>query len=466
MTWPVIVFWALLVWGLVSPRPVLIYLFFAAAPFGALAVIPVEWAGGVNLLPQAVCASALLLRVALRPDVLTEALNALLARRRLGLLAAFLAVSVVVTLFAPRLFAGAVDVVSIGGALRGPEPLVAGTHNVTQTAYLSLSVLTVAAFAVLVRTPAQLATVRDAMVLGGIVMVASGALAVASDWLGRGDQLLEPFHTVSYVLLTEDEALGARRLAGLMPEASAFGASCVLSGTTIALLCPCFEGWRRRAAAATAIALLVLAAMSTASTAYIGLAATAGLLVFNWLRRLLTRRVPRPTSGEIEFIVLSLVLAVVLWLVLFDPRPLTYAADMLDLMLFQKTTSTSYLERMQWNATALDGLTATFGLGVGLGSARASNWFIALASNTGLVGAGLMLGFIAQTLMRRPAALDPIVTETMSALKIAILLALVLAITSGTSADFGVGNAAMYGVIAAIAYRDEIAPAWLRQRAA
>src|SRR5205085_616178 len=140
----------------------------------------------------------------------------------------------------------------------------------------------------------------------------------------------------------------------------------VLSGTSLAVLYPCFPGWQRALAAATAIALLVLAAISTASTAYVGLAASSVLLAFNWLRRVTSREVPRPTSGEIE------------WL-------------------------------------------------------------------------AVMLAFVAQTMLRRAAARDPIVVETVSALKTVVVMSLVLGVTSGTSADFGVGNAAIYGVIAGLA---------------
>ncbi|WP_216073106.1 hypothetical protein, partial [Acinetobacter nosocomialis] len=89
----------------------------------------------------------------------------------------------------------------------------------------------------------------------------------------------------------------------------------------------------------------------------------------------------------------------------------------------------------------------TLGLGVGLGSARASNWFIALLSNTGAIGAALMLGFVAQTFMRKPPPGDPLRTEFAWALKAVLLLALVMGALAGTSADFGVGIAAVYGML-------------------
>lgn len=452
MTWPVGIFWLLLAWGLLSRRPVLIYLFFSAAPFGTLAVVPVELVGGVNLLPQAVCASAIILRLMLDRPARLDAVQAMADMRRLGLLSLFLIVSMLVTAFMPRLFAGTVDVVSMAGVAEGPQPLASGTSNLTQIAYLCLSVLTVAAFAAAAADRAMMATLGRAVLVGGATVAATGLAAMAADAGGAG-ALLEPFRTVTYVLLTEDEALGARRLAGLMPEASAFGALCVLYGAMAALFYPCFDGALRRFAAAIALTLFVMAALSTSSTAFVGLAVGGGLLAANWLRRLLSPASPHPTGGQIEFVVaLSLVIAA-LAMLLFETRLFDYAGDMIDLMLFQKVSSDSYIERMRWNDTAMDGFWATLGLGVGLGSARASNWFVALLSNTGAIGAALMLGFVAQTFLRKPPSGDPLRAEFIWALKGVLLLSLVMGALAGTSADFGVGTGAVYGMLTGLGHR-------------
>ncbi|WP_204319244.1 hypothetical protein, partial [Escherichia coli] len=77
MTWPVGLFWLLLAWGLSSRRPLLMDLFFASAAFGTLAVVPVDMVGGINLLPQPVCASAIVLRLALDPRGRSQALRAM-----------------------------------------------------------------------------------------------------------------------------------------------------------------------------------------------------------------------------------------------------------------------------------------------------------------------------------------------------------------------------------------------------
>jgi len=446
VTWPVLVFWCVLLWGVFGSWQVLIYLFFASAAFGSLAVVPVEAAGGVNLLPQAVCAGVIVLRALLNPQMLRWALAAMLDLRSLGLLMLFLVVSVLVTMFAPRIFAGTVDVVSISGVSAGPQPLAPGSYNFTQALYLCLSVGVVVMFSVLSEHFDFEAVMRRAFLLGGVVLSLSALVAMAADAAGAS-YLLDPFRTVSYNLFTDVESLGTRRLVGLMPEASSFGGLSLLYATGLAFLYPAYSGRSRGLAAITASALLVMSALSTSSTAYVGLGVCAGLLALNWLRRLRSPSVRWRSSLATGFIGLTVVATVVLGIILFQPSLSDHVHDMVDLMLFQKSTSESYIERMNWNQTAVDGFLATSGFGVGLGSARASNWFVALLSNTGALGAALMLGFIVQIFARRAPAGNSSRAELLLALKATLLISLVLSALAGTSADFGVGVAALYGLI-------------------
>jgi hypothetical protein len=236
-----------------------------------------------------------------------------------------------------------------------------------------------------------------------------------------------------------------------MPEASVFGALSVLQGAAIAMIYPCCAGRLRWLAAGTAVCLFVMAALSTASTAYLGLTVAALLLAVNWFRRTIAVHVPRRSGMRVEFVALAALGTVALGLLLAAPAVFDYAGEMLDLMLFQKMTSESYVERMRWNETAMDGFLATSGLGVGLGSARASNWFVAVLSNTGVAGAALMAAFLIQTLTRRTPLDSPQRAEILIALKFVALLGLALAALVGTSADPGVGAAAIYGTIAGLA---------------
>ncbi|MFX5684496.1 hypothetical protein ABTE42_20435, partial [Acinetobacter baumannii] len=90
-----------------------------------------------------------------------------------------------------------------------------------------------------------------------------------------------------------------------------------------------------------ALTLFVMAALSTSSTAFVGLAVGAALLVANWSRRLLSPASPNPTSGRIEFVVAMALLIAALAMLLLETRLFDYAGDMIDLMLFQKVSSDS-----------------------------------------------------------------------------------------------------------------------------
>lgn len=59
-------------------------------------------------------------------------------------------------------------------------------------------------------------------------------------------------------------------------------------------------------------------------------------------------------------------------------------SNMVDTVVFQKTSSESYIERSGWTRYGWKAFLATEGWGVGLGSARTSNWYVSILSNTGL----------------------------------------------------------------------------------
>ncbi|MGQ4275068.1 hypothetical protein [Terrihabitans sp. B22-R8] len=446
MTWPVLVFWVLLTWGVFSRGPVLLHLFFASAAFGTLAVVPVQAVGGINLLPQAVCAAALVGKSLLDGGMRRRAIALAFDLRGLGWLTLFWAMALIVTAFAPRIFAGAVDVVSISGVKEGPQPLRPGSYNFTQMAYLTLSVATTLVFAALPRDGQIGGRVRESVLVGGAVLALSGFAVMALDAAGLST-VLDAFRTVNYALLTEVETLGVRRLTGLMAEASSFGALAVVYAALVAFLVPGFRGRWRTFAAGLALVLFLLAVLSTSSTAYVGIILCLGLLATDWLRRLTTPVIEYRSSSATGYFVATGLVATGLGVLLFAPHWIDYAHRMVDLMLFEKVTSDSYFERMSWNETAFNGFLATSGIGVGMGSARASNWFVAVLSNTGLVASLFMALFILQTFGRRSPARSPGQLEILVSLKASLLVCLALAALAGTSADFGVGVAAIYGLI-------------------
>jgi hypothetical protein len=66
-----------------------------------------------------------------------------------------------------------------------------------------------------------------------------------------------------------------------------------------------------------------------------------------------------------------------------------------DELLFSKSTSASGIERASWNIYALQNFFDTYGLGVGLGTARTSSFAMALLGTVGLPGTIFYLLFAA-----------------------------------------------------------------------
>jgi hypothetical protein len=96
--------------------------------------------------------------------------------------------------------------------------------------------------------------------------------------------------------------------------------------------------------------------------------------------------------------------------------------------------SSSALERGSWNAQAWQNFIDTWGVGTGLGSARASSYPLVLASNLGVLGLLLYAAFLAHVFFgTTQGAVEPIV----GASRRAVLAALIAACISAVVFDLG-----------------------------
>ena len=103
-----------------------------------------------------------------------------------------------------------------------------------------------------------------------------------------------------------------------------------------------------------------------------------------------------------------------------------------------------------WTKVGMDAFFATNGLGVGLGSARTSNWYVAILSNTGIIGGTLLALFIVRLFLRRGPP-EPGAAEFVAGLKFSLLPGFVMAALAGTTPDIGVGMGATFGLITSLA---------------
>ncbi|HUB65692.1 MAG TPA: hypothetical protein VL996_14815 [Methylocella sp.] len=445
MTWPVVVMWILLFAGLVLPGPLpLLYLFFSLGAFASLNLIPND---SFTLLPQMACAALLVLKILLSRGQLSRAFDAAIDPSRLGLLFAYLAYGLFSSYVMPRFFAHVVEVVPMTAKVPWPVPLVPTGGNINQSALTTLSVgvvlvITLAGENAVFRRHSMLA-----LWIGGIVLFATGIADMTMP-----ESLLEPFRN-AYVLLVDVQVYGVKRVVGLTPEASAFGPLCVAAAASLTFLRPCYENVRLRNlfVPLTILGLLTMAALSTSSSAYLGLAAFAMVFVVNWVRRALSSDAPAREGLKWEVAFALFAGLAVLAVVVLMPHALDSTYDLIDGTIFKKMDTTSYVERTGWTTAALHAFFATDGLGVGIGSARTSDWFVSVLSNTGIIGAVFLSCFFLRLFFLRSRSEDSRITEFITGLKFSLLPWFVTMAVSATTSDFGLGTAATLGLLASFA---------------
>lgn len=451
---PIAIFWVLAIWGVASRRPVLIYLFFATMPFGAFAVIPTSLTGGLTFTATPLIMLIIILRTFLQQQGPARVLGLALNPQRLMLLFLFWLVAAVTTVFMPRLFENAVMVVPIRGILSETAPLRPTAQNLSQFAYLTISVFGVFAFAQILQSAAARQHAFKAMCLGGAITAMTGFLDYASQFLPF-DPVLAPFRTASYALATDVEVLGVKRVVGLMPEASAFGGLCLaFMGALYFYRRAVFDETIRNVCTPVVLGLLAVCAwLSTSSGTYVGLFLLLVVAAIEWLLRANVSgkayAIYRQGLGGELSVVVALVMTVaallIVWPQIFDP-----VYSLIDRMVLNKSASDSYAERGMWRSVALASLFETYGFGVGLGGTRASSSMVAIFSGAGIIGGTLYYAFVLQSLLR-PTLGAPVETQLIvSAFRFSFIPTFVVTLMVG-DADFGGMTAFGFGITTALA---------------
>lgn len=322
-------------------------------------------------------------------------------------LAVLWAWAVLVTGFAPRLFEGETEVIGIvprgSGIANDLVPLAAQRGNLNQLAYLTLGLATVLAMTRLLDSPQRRARLADAM----LWMAGLNLLVTAVQMLhlyGGAPNLLDGLANAGYAIHLGGSIGGLQRLSGGFAEPSGY-AMFTLAACAV---CAALAQQRHRTRCSVALALGSLAALllSTSSTGYVGLA----LLAAGHAAVLAVRAVVVPQRVRLGGLALLAWggAVVVLAALLLWPGLLDGIARVVDSTLLGKLDSDSGRERNFWNARAWISFVETFGLGVGLGSTRASSYLLVLLSNVGIVGLGLYGVFVATTAGRalRPGPAD------------------------------------------------------------
>lgn len=447
MSWPAALLWVLIFTAAVSNGPGLLYLLMVCGAFGSLQMLP--GSGGANLLPQSACAAVFVCKVLIQRGNVLRGVEAALDPQRLALFSAFLVYALFGAVVLPRMFSGMIEVVPVSAFRFGTDILKPGAGNITQSGYMMLSYATALAFTIIGQTETTRAHYRRALLCGAYALVVTGIIDLITFSLNIG-AVLEPFRTATYALLTDVEADGAKRVVGLMPEASSYGTACVGLAAALLFTRPLYRPGTEQRLVMVAIGALVLMTMlSTSSTAYVGFAVFGLVYGFDLLVRMLDAGNPRRDGIGVEVGLIVLAIFAIFATFVIKPTLFDPVVAMVDKMVFQKSSSASYVERSLWNRVGWRAFLDSGGLGVGLGSIRVSNWAISILGSTGLFGALLMFGFIAQQLVSAPrgASREAVLFATVT--KLALLPVLVMYQLSGTIPDIGIAASAALGMIAA-----------------
>ena len=369
---------------LVGPRlavPILI----ASTIFGAAAAAILTALGGANLPPSHALLGFLIL-VAIRFGYIEKAV-ATLAFPKLGFWLLLTAVyGAVGAFFLPRIFAGATYVFTFARTDFGTAILLipAGpvNGNLTQTIYFIGNLVAFCLFSAMSSEPIGRKWIVNGFLWATCLNLFFGVLDYVT-YFTDTSQYLAFLRNAPYRMLDMAVVAGFKRLVGTFAEAAAFGATTLsFFAFTLTLW---LNGYRTRLTGPLALASCVALVISTSGTAYGGLAIYLVAVYGSCLVRCLLLPL---TPQRVGFLTIAPLVAIALGCgIALSDRNSTFVADAVQNLILSKGDTDSALERGSWNAQAMINFFDTYGLGLGIGSARASNTAIAVLANIGIPGA-------------------------------------------------------------------------------
>jgi hypothetical protein len=360
-------------------------------------------------------------------------------------------VGVAGAMFLPKYLMGQVYVFPVRSEMAIAQPLAPASSNITQSAYLTISLLTAISFAVLSKKRNFLNDFKIAIIAFAAGIIITGILEYALGIVGQS-AVLDIFRTASYDFLLDTEVSGVRRMTGLYSEASAFGASTIVA---LSLLVFCRNLYspemRNKIVLPMAGVAAVLTAMCTSTTAYVALVMVVLMYFWDISARIGmgTAADKRQVMGELVSLTGFALLGVILVVILDGPREVAF--KLVDDMVFKKTQSLSYFERKGWNDAGIDAFFSTYGIGTGIGSMRTSNMFINVLGSTGALGTLLFGGFLIKVALIKPQTQDPLARDAIWGAKLTLAPIMIMSYLSSTAADYGALTASLFGIIIGLA---------------
>ncbi|MFY0610025.1 MAG: hypothetical protein JXQ99_00765 [Hyphomicrobiaceae bacterium] len=410
----------------------------ASLAFGSTAIVTLSALGGSSPLLNVAFLSLLILATLFRTGFLRD-LGRVFAQHPVAWLIVALSVYVVVgAVTLPRTFAGltTVFVASRIDDQVSEVPLTPVSGNITQAAYFLGSVLSFFVFSVLLQERRTVNALLLGMFTFAVLHAGFGLIDLAAKLAGAGDVLF-PIRTATYSLLTNVDEAGFARVVGAQAEASSFG--------TLSLGCLAFTFtyWRYtgdKFALILSAVLTGLLLLSTSSTAYVGFAIIFAFLFIGAAVSAFGNKIRLQDLGLLATGVIAG--AFVLAIMLVSERALDPVMVLIDKTVVSKAASASAVERFYWNVKSMQAFIDTRGLGIGIGSSRASSWVIAVLSQFGMIGS-VILGVLVVVLLRGLRGVPRtavgadyyVLAVSMRACSLTLLIA---ATISGGSADPGI----------------------------
>ena len=339
----------------------------------------------------------------------------------------------------PRVFVG-MPVLSPRLDADYEAPLEFSNSNLGQAVYLMLNVGLLWYAGQTCRTGEAARGVVRAFYLAGAIVIGVAAYQLLSSFTGLPfpDDLL--YSNDSFVMQNGTAILDMPRICATYTEPAglaSFLVPLVLLAAGMAELPT--AGWRDVALLIAAIAFCIL---STSSTAYLGLAGIAAWAVCRYVF-LPAMRGRGSTKAAVAVLVL-IVAAIVTVAVSAQLQ------EVLRVMVFEKNQTSSYEQRSFADSHSMDLAKKTFGLGVGLGSNRASSFLPSMLSTIGLCGIAT-LAVLMILLVRRPRG-DAAALAWHGPLAVSLVGAVGVLLVSGpdlSTPTIWVGMAALVAVMAA-----------------
>ena len=407
----------------------------AMIPFGALAIVTL---GNFNLLLFHAVFAVLLGLTYSRHLIMRERHLVPKLEMTASLLVVLTIYAVVSSQLLPRIFEGDVLVFSLDSGALGQRvspyfltrvsPLRLSSGNISQPVYFVLSTLVFLMALRLGRKHGVGFLDRGLYYTAGV-----NAFIGLIDFVG-GDAFLLLFKTAGYSIIADARVGSLLRMTGAFPEASVMGA---FSATLFGYMFMRYLDTGSRSALALAGLNFAWGAFALSSTGFVALASAGLFIVFRSGLSNISNRIPR-IQGLRMYVFALVSLSVALLVLVFTPLG-GAVWDYVDLLIFQKGTTVSALERGAWARRGLQLGFETYGLGAGLGSTLSNGYLAVLISNVGFIGLTLFALFL-YNVARAPEAEFTSAKDIrfFNAAFVGLMTNLSANLVSGTTADPGI----------------------------